>query len=101
MFEKAKEALQIEADSILELLPRIDDHFGEALKMILHCRGRIIVTGMGKSGIIGRKIAATLASTGTPAFFSIRRKASTGIWAWSPSTMWSWPCPTAGKPAKS
>lgn len=69
MFEKAKEALQIEADSILELLPRIDDHFGEALKMILHCRGRIIVTGMGKSGIIGRKIAATLASTGTPAFF--------------------------------
>ena len=69
MFEKAKEALQIEADSILELLPRVDDHFGAALEMILHCKGRIIVTGMGKSGIIARKIAATLASTGTPAFF--------------------------------
>ena len=69
MFERAKEALQIEADSILELIPRVDEHFGAALEMILHCPGRIIVTGMGKSGIIGRKIAATLASTGTPSFF--------------------------------
>ena len=69
MFERAKEALQIEADSIMELIPRVDAHFGAALEMILHCPGRIIVTGMGKSGIIGRKIAATLASTGTPSFF--------------------------------
>ena len=69
MFERAKEALQIEADSILELIPRVDEHFGAALDMILHCPGLIIVTGMGKSGIIGRKIAATLASTGTPSFF--------------------------------
>ena len=67
--KKAKEALRIEADSILELIPRVDAHFGQALDMILHCKGRIIVTGMGKSGIIARKIAATLASTGTPAFF--------------------------------
>jgi arabinose-5-phosphate isomerase len=69
MLEKAKETLKIEAASILELLPRVDEHFQAALEMILHCKGRIIVTGMGKSGIIGRKIAATLASTGTPAFY--------------------------------
>lgn len=69
MLEKAKETLKIEAASILELLPRVDEYFQAALEMILHCKGRIIVTGMGKSGIIGRKIAATLASTGTPAFY--------------------------------
>ena len=56
MFEKAKEALQIEAESILELIPRVDEHFGQALDMILHCKGRIIVTGMGKSGIIARNL---------------------------------------------
>jgi arabinose-5-phosphate isomerase len=69
MLDRAKEALKIEAESILELLPRVDAHFQAALDMILACPGRIIVTGMGKSGIIGRKIAATLASTGTPAFY--------------------------------
>lgn len=69
MLDEAKATLKIEAESILELLPRIDDHFQAALEMILHCHARVIVTGMGKSGIIARKIAATLASTGTPAFF--------------------------------
>ena len=48
MFERAKEALQIEADSILELIPRVDEHFGAALEMILHCPGRIIVTAIGR-----------------------------------------------------
>lgn len=69
MLEKAKEALKLEAEAILELIPRVDENFAAALQMILACNGRTVVTGMGKSGIIGRKIAATLASTGTPAFY--------------------------------
>lgn len=69
MLDKAKETLKLEAEAIVELLPRLDDNFAEALNMILTCTGRTVVTGMGKSGIIGRKIAATLASTGTPAFY--------------------------------
>ncbi|MBP2627237.1 MAG: KpsF/GutQ family protein [Firmicutes bacterium] len=69
IIEQAKEVLAIEATAIQNLIPRINGQFTEAIKMILACRGRVIVTGMGKSGLIGKKIAATLASTGTPAFF--------------------------------
>jgi arabinose-5-phosphate isomerase len=65
----AKKVLQIEAAAILALVDRLDDRFEKAIRILLDCRGRVIVTGMGKSGIICRKIAATLASTGTPAFF--------------------------------
>lgn len=65
----AKTVLQIEANAIQELIPRIDGSFSEAVEKIYSCKGRIVVTGMGKSGIIGKKIAATFASTGTPAFF--------------------------------
>ena len=65
----AIETLQIEADSIVKLIDRIDDEFEAAVKCILDCHARVVVTGMGKSGHIGRKIAASLASTGTPAFF--------------------------------
>lgn len=65
----AKKVLQMEADAILELVPRIDEHFDAAVKMILDCKGRAVITGMGKSGHIGRKMAATLASTGTPSFY--------------------------------
>ena len=65
----AIETLQIEADSIVKLIDRIDDDFEAAVKCILDCHARVVVTGMGKSGHIGRKIAASLASTGTPAFF--------------------------------
>jgi arabinose-5-phosphate isomerase len=65
----ARKVLQTEADAILALLDRVDDRFDAAIRMLLGCRGRVIVTGMGKSGIICRKIAATLASTGTPAHF--------------------------------
>lgn len=67
--QKAIETLKIESEAILNLIPRIDDEFEGAVKEILNCHARVIVTGMGKSGHIGRKIAATLASTGTPAFF--------------------------------
>lgn len=69
MLDKAREVLQIEAEAILSLLPKLDQDFIKAVQMILDCRGRVVVTGMGKSGIIGRKISATLASTGTPSFF--------------------------------
>ena len=65
----AKRVLQTEAAAILALVDRIDDRFEQAVRILLDCRGRVIVTGMGKSGIICRKVAATLASTGTPAFF--------------------------------
>jgi arabinose-5-phosphate isomerase len=65
----AKSVLQIEAASVAALAERIDDRFARAVHLLLDCSGRVIVTGMGKSGIIGRKIAATLSSTGTSAFF--------------------------------
>jgi arabinose-5-phosphate isomerase len=65
----ARKVLKIEADAILGLLECLDHRFEQAVDLVAGCRGRVIVTGMGKSGIIGRKIAATLTSTGTPAFF--------------------------------
>jgi len=65
----ADRVLRLEADGIAGLRARLDDRFVRAVELMHGCRGRVIVTGMGKSGLIGRKIAATLASTGTPAFF--------------------------------
>ena len=67
--DKAIETLKIEAAAIENLIPRIDDEFIAAVEKIMSCRGRVAVTGMGKSGHVGRKIAATLSSTGTPSFF--------------------------------
>jgi arabinose-5-phosphate isomerase len=65
----ARKVLRTEAEAILGLVDRLDERFARAVVMLRDCRGRVIVTGMGKSGIICRKIAATLSSTGTPAFF--------------------------------
>lgn len=65
----ARKVLRTEADAILGLIGRLDERFAQAVVMLRDCKGRVIVTGMGKSGIICRKIAATLSSTGTPAFF--------------------------------
>src|SRR6186713_2638659 len=65
----ARKVLQTEADAIIALIDRVDGRFEQAARILLDCRGRVVVTGMGKSGIICRKIAATLSSTGTPAFF--------------------------------
>jgi len=65
----AERVLRIEAEAILGLIPKLDERFDRAVEMLHRCSGRVIVTGMGKSGLVGRKIAATLASTGTPAFF--------------------------------
>jgi arabinose-5-phosphate isomerase len=67
--ECARRVLRIESDAVAALIPRIDDSFERAVHTILQCEGRIIVTGIGKSGLIGKKIAATLSSTGTAAFF--------------------------------
>jgi arabinose-5-phosphate isomerase len=67
--ETARRVLRIEAEAIAGLVDRIDERFEQAVKLLLGCQGRVVVTGMGKSGLIGRKIAATLSSTGTPAIF--------------------------------
>jgi len=67
--EQAKRVLRIEADAVAALIDRIDETFEQAVDMVLESKGRVVVTGMGKSGQIGKKIAATLASTGTPALF--------------------------------
>src|SRR6056297_61227 len=69
MLEGARRVLQIEADAVLKLKERIDGGFSQAVELILACRGKVVVTGMGKSGLICQKIAATMASTGTPTFF--------------------------------
>jgi len=69
VIEQAKEVLKIEAQSILSMMERIGSEFEEAIKLILSAKGRVILTGIGKSGLIGRKIAATLSSTGTPSLF--------------------------------
>lgn len=67
--EYAVRCLTDEAEAVRNLIPQIDDNFEKAVTMMFHCKGKIIVTGVGKSGHIGAKIAATLSSTGTPAFF--------------------------------
>lgn len=67
--ELAKEVLDIEAKSILRLKNNIGKEFDKAIDILYNCKGRVIVTGMGKSGLIGKKIAATMSSTGTPTYF--------------------------------
>jgi arabinose-5-phosphate isomerase len=69
MLEQARRVLRIEAEAVGALIERLDESFTRAGQLILHCRGRVVVTGIGKSGAIGRKLAATLASTGTPSLF--------------------------------
>lgn len=73
-----KNVLRIEAEAVLGLIGQIDHSFVSAVKIILHCKGRVVVSGIGKSGHIARKIAATMASTGTPAFFVHPAEASHG-----------------------
>ena len=69
IIERAKQVLQIEAEAIQRLVDRINEDFVRGVELILACEGKVVVTGVGKSGIIGQKLASTLASTGTPAFF--------------------------------
>ena len=74
----ARRVLRIEADAVTAMATRVGSEFDRALEIILGRRGRVIVTGVGKSGHIGRKMAATLASTGTPAYFVHAAEAAHG-----------------------
>lgn len=74
----AKKVLKIEADAVSALIEKLNSDFEKAVEIIFSSRGRVVVTGMGKSGLVGKKIAATLASTGTPAFFLHPAEASHG-----------------------
>ncbi|MCI0331545.1 MAG: KpsF/GutQ family sugar-phosphate isomerase [candidate division Zixibacteria bacterium] len=65
----ARRVIEVEAGAVAQLTDRLNGQFEQAVELLLKCKGRVIVTGLGKSGIVGRKIAATLSSTGTPAFF--------------------------------
>ena len=67
--DTARRVLEIEAEAIRELIPRLDESFDRAVQTLLECGGRVVATGMGKSGIIAQKISATLSSTGTPSLF--------------------------------
>ncbi len=75
---RARRVLEIEARAVADLAPRLDEGFARACQLCLDCQGRVVVTGMGKSGHVAGKIAATLASTGTPAFFVHPGEASHG-----------------------
>ena len=74
----ARRVLAIEAEAVSALASRLDERFVDAVGLILACHGRVVVSGVGKSGHIARKIASTLASTGTPAFFLHAAEASHG-----------------------
>lgn len=74
----ARDVLELEAKAITDLILRIDEAFSNAVRIVMACRGRVVVSGIGKSGHIARKIASTLASTGTPAFFVHPAEASHG-----------------------
>jgi len=76
--ESAKRTIQLESEAVAQLIEQLSESFNHACEICLACQGRIVVTGMGKSGHIGSKIAATLASTGTPAFFMHPAEASHG-----------------------
>ena len=78
LIERAREVLRIEAEAVAGLIPRIGDDFVAACTLILACPGRVVVSGIGKSGHVARKLAATMASTGTPAFFVHPAEASHG-----------------------
>ncbi len=67
--DSARRVLRIEAEALNELLQRLDGSFERAVELLLGCKGRVVIIGMGKSGLIGRKIAATFSSTGTPSIF--------------------------------
>ena len=69
ILNNARKVLQVEAEAISALVARLDWSFVSAVELLLACSGRVVVTGMGKSGLICQKIAATMASTGTPAIF--------------------------------
>ena len=75
------QAIKDEAEALMGLIPLIDEQFDRAVELMYRCHGKIIVTGVGKSGHVGAKIAATLSSTGTPSFFINPSTCSMATWA--------------------
>lgn len=80
--DEAKRVLEVEANSILHLRERLGEEFSNGVELVLACNGRVITSGIGKSGIIARKMASTFTSTGTPSFFFTRLKVPTVTWEW-------------------
>jgi arabinose-5-phosphate isomerase len=80
MIELGRAVIETEAAAVSALIPRLDTEFAQACHYLLHCRGRIVVIGMGKSGHIGNKLAATLASTAALHFLFIRVRPAMVIW---------------------
>lgn len=82
MLEQARQVLRMEAEAVLEQVERIDEHFKAAVEMIMACPGRTVITGMGKSGIIGRKWQQRLPAPARLLFTCTRQKAFTATWVW-------------------
>ena len=99
--KQAIEVLKIEAEGILKLAERIDDNFTKMLETIYRSKGRLIISGIGKSGIIGQKIVATLNSTGTRSLFLHPAEAMHGDLGIVGRKIYFWPFPTAVKPMNS
>ena len=87
---RAIETLKSEGNAVLALCDRLDSSFTQAVELILNCKGRLVVTGMGKSGAVGKKIAGTFSSTGTPSLFLHLPKAFTAILEWLRQKMSFW-----------
>ena len=88
LLKLAAKVLRVEGEGILGLIPRLDTRFLRALELLQACRGRVVVMGIGKSGIIGRKVAATLASVGTPRSSSTPPRVFTATSGWSRGMTW-------------
>jgi len=99
--ETARRVLRIEAQAIQDVLTRLDATFQKAVDLLFGCKGRVVVTGMGKSGLIGRKISATFSSTGTPSFFLHPPKLCTATWGCSRAATPCWRFPMAARRKRS
>ena len=87
LLERASETLKIEIAGLEGLIERLDAEFEQAVNLLFACQGKVILAGMGKSGLIAQKIAATLTSTGTPSLFCTPEKVLMAIWESSPDRM--------------
>ena len=98
LLRSGRELVRIEAAELMRAAERLGPELVRAARAICECAGRVVVVGLGKSGHIGRKIAATLASLGTPPFFFTPRRDPTGTSAWSGARTWGSSSATAGRP---
>ncbi len=97
----AQEVFEIEIQGLEQVKKDLDHNFDLAIEILAKCKGRVVITGIGKSGLVGRKIAATLSSTGTPAFFLHPVEGAHAIWECSKKKMLFWPFPTVEKQTNS